>query len=546
MAHDTGQMISRRSVMAGAAVSSFVGVAGPLPAARPAVDRQAILTAMLAASKHMVEKVSRQGGYVWQTLPDGSRAWGELEASPTTVWVQNPGTPLMGQLYLDAYHASGNEYFYRAAASAADVLIRGQHPSGGWNYHFDLAGDGATRRWYDTIGKNAWRLEEFQHYYGNATFDDSCTADCAKFMLRMYMEKRETRFRPALNKAIEFVLDSQYPIGGWPQRFPHCTAWQHHGLPDYTGFITFNDDVAAENIVFLLMVWQTLGDRRMLGAIARGMDCFVRAQQQKPQPGWGLQHSVEDLKPASARTYEPKALASHSTATNVGLMMDFYELTGDRKFLARLPEAIEWLESVRLPASVDPRRRCPTFIELGSNRPLFIHRRGSNVANGIYFVDQDPRKTVAHYSSFRAIDIARLSSRYDQLVRQPGNDRTTNSLLQDQRRALPAYFTLLPVGLAELSGKLPIRLGQPAGANPLQVMKDLDAQGRWLTTLKTTSNPYVRDSSADTSDVSYPETYVGDYTDTSPYPNSEPVVGVATDVFVKNMGILIRSVAADT
>jgi hypothetical protein len=62
-------------------------------------------------------------------------------------------------------------------------------------------------------------------------------------------------------------------------------------------------------------------------------------------------------------------------------------------------------------------------------------------------------------------------------------------------------------------------------------MQDLDAQGRWLTSLKTTSNPYVRDSSADNSDVA--ATYVGDLTDTSPYPNPEPLVGVATDVFVK-------------
>jgi hypothetical protein len=78
MAHDASGMISRRSLMASAAASGIAGVAGPLHAVRPAQGRQAIATAMLAASKHMVEKVSRQGGYVWQTLSDGSRSWGEL------------------------------------------------------------------------------------------------------------------------------------------------------------------------------------------------------------------------------------------------------------------------------------------------------------------------------------------------------------------------------------------------------------------------------------------------------------------------------------
>jgi hypothetical protein len=360
-------------------------------------------------------------------------------------------------------------------------------------------------------------------------------------MLRMYLEKRETRFRPALDKVIEFILDSQYPVGGWPQRFPHRPAWQHHGLPDYTSFITFNDDVAAENIVFLLMVWQTLGDRRMLGAIARGMDCFVRAQQKQPQPGWGLQHTVAGLKPASARTYEPRAFASHSTAANVGLMMDFYELTGDRKFLARLPEAIEWLESIRLPPSVDAKRRCPTFVAVGSNHPMFIHRHGSNVANGAYFVDQNPHGTIAHYSSFRSIDVDQLRSRLGRLDRENVVELTGRSALKRDRRALPGYFTLSPVGLAELNATTPTRQSQPAAADAQQVIDDLDAQGRWLTPLKTTSNPYVRDSSAEPSLGDYAQTYVGDQTDTSPYPRPTPSVGISTEVFVHNMGILTRS-----
>jgi hypothetical protein len=33
----------------------------------------------------------------------------------------------------------------------------------------DFAGDRSLKEWYNTIGKNGWRLEEFQHYYGNDT-----------------------------------------------------------------------------------------------------------------------------------------------------------------------------------------------------------------------------------------------------------------------------------------------------------------------------------------------------------------------------------------
>ena len=123
----------------------------------PPDERLALVDQLLAGEEAAVE-----GGYVWQYLPDFSRRWGELEASPTMIWVQPPGTATVGHLYLDAYHATGDEQFYQAAKSATDALVRGQHPAGGWNYVIDTAGEESLKRWYETVGKNAWRLEEFQ------------------------------------------------------------------------------------------------------------------------------------------------------------------------------------------------------------------------------------------------------------------------------------------------------------------------------------------------------------------------------------------------
>src|SRR6185295_3487116 len=183
-------------------------------------DRQLLLDTMKAATTFMVEKVSTNGGYVWSYLPDLSRRWGELEARDTQIWIQPPGTATMGHLFLDAYRATGDEYYYQAAEKAAGALIWAQHPSGGWNYLADFAGDRSLRDWYDTIGRNGWRLEEFQHYWGNATFDDAGTAESAKLLLRLYVQKRDPKYKPPLDKAIQFVVDSQYPIGAWPQRFP--------------------------------------------------------------------------------------------------------------------------------------------------------------------------------------------------------------------------------------------------------------------------------------------------------------------------------------
>lgn len=299
------------------------------PPYEPPVDpdpfRQATKVAMRRAAVHMDQNVSYRGAYVWSWLAsDRNKLWGEMEAFPTMCWMQPTGTPSVGNCILDAYKATGDENFYKAAERTALAMIEAQHPSGGWNYIYDFAGEASLKRWYETIGINGWRLEEFQHYYGNATFDDATTAVSSQFMLRMYLEKRDPRFKSALEKAIAFVLDAQFKTGiaagGWPQRFPRAynatrampapnwpptgPGWDHlqpgaqngdyivqgpGGIPsrpgytgifsgmedgDYTNFVTFNDDVMGENIKFLLLCVFGLGDMSLKAPAVAAMDCM--------------------------------------------------------------------------------------------------------------------------------------------------------------------------------------------------------------------------------------------------------------------------------
>jgi hypothetical protein len=451
-----------------------------------------------------------------------------MEARPTMIWIQPPGTPSMGHLYLDAYHATGDDYYYRAAEQVASALAAAQHPSGGWNYIHDFAGEKSLREWYDTIGRNAWRLEEFQHYYGNATFDDAGTAESAKFFLRLYVEKKDPKHKAPLDGAIAFVLDSQYPIGLWPQRFPRAKPSGLHGLADYTSYATFNDDVAAENMDFLLLCYQALGDERLLDPIVRGMNAFIATQLGPPQPGWGLQHTL-DLKPAGARTYEPNALVTHITANNIALLVRFYRLTGETKFLARIPETIDWIEKLALPAGVaPPGRNYPTFVELGTNEPLYVHREGSNVFNGRYFVNKDPKGTIAHYSAFRAIDVSGLRKLYESAKNTPPAEvvRTSPLKLRSGTVPLPKYYAV--------SG---------AAGDVAKVVASLNAEGYWLAPLGNNSHPYRRDGSKTPQPGDYSQTHVGDETDTSPFPDAK-LVGVSIDAYIRNMGMLIRALDA--
>ena len=493
-----------------------------------APDRAAILGAMKRATTFMVDKVAYKGGYVWSYLPDMTRRWGEMEARPTMIWIQPPGTPSMGHLYLDAYHATGDAYYYRAAEQVAAALALAQHPSGGWNYIADFAGEKSLREWYDTIGRNAWRLEEFQHYYGNATFDDAGTAESAKFFLRLYLEKKDPKHKAPLDKAIRFVIDSQYPIGVWPQRFPKAPAASLHGLPDYTAYATFNDDVAAENMDFLLMCYQAMGDARLLDPIVRGMNAFIVTQLGPPQAGWGLQHTL-DLAPAGARTYEPKALVTHTSARNIELLVRFYRLTGETKFLARIPEALDWLEKLTLPPSIAPPGRThPTFVELGTNEPLYVHREGSNVVNGRYFVDKNPKGTIVHYSSFRRIDVPALRKLYESAKATPPADVVKTSPLK------------LGAGRVPLAKHYTVTDGPSGDAD--RVVASLNAQGYWPAPLGYNSHPYVKDGSRTRPPGDFSQTYVGDETDTSPFPD-EKLMGISIEAYIRNMGVLIRALS---
>ena len=532
---------NRRELLAAASALALTGCASA-PAA-PSAEHAPTIEAMKRATRFMRERCAYRGGYVWSYLQDFSRRWGEMEAFPTMIWIQPPGTATMGHLFLDCFHATGDRYFYESACEVADGLVAAQHEAGGWNYLHDFAGEASTRRWYDTIGKNGWRLEEFHHYYGNATFDDAGTSEASQFLLRLYLERRERKYSAPLERALRFVLDSQYEIGGWPQRFPFSEDGGLHGRRDYTRDITFNDDVAGENIKFLLMVYQTMGDERALAAIHRAMNVFLATQQPAPQAGWGLQHRVDTLAPVGARSYEPDALTTHTTANNIAQLMNFFEWTGERRFLARVPEALAWLDSVKLAESQVrvAGRRYPTFIEIGTNRARIVHRRGSNVINGAYYFDYNTEKPITHYSQWRAIDVDALRARYERLAATSEAELRARSPLNPRPDfQLPRFFTTQSIEVSDLNSNAGSgEVQRPSAGRVAELIASLDAEGYWPSPLTATSNRYIGDGAPTPVAGDFSQTQVGDASDTSPYITQTPVTGVSTGVFIQNMSALL-------
>lgn len=440
---------------------------------------------MLAATRFMVEEVSTNGGYVWNYYEDMSRRWGELEAYKSQIWVQG-STPRMGMLFLDAYDATGNEYYYEAAEKVARALTWGQLRCGGWNYMIDFAGTTSMQSWYKTIGKNGWGFEELNYFFGNATFDDRTTVEAAEFLLRVYLQKLDPSFKPALDRAIDFFLESQYPIGAWPQRYPLKYDHPNGKLADYTSFLTLNgSEIQWSNIEFLIKCLVTLGDERFRDPILRGMNFFLVAQQGNPQGGWAYQYTT-DLKPAHARTYEPAAISPNQTYVCVRLLMRIYEYTGDRKFLARIPDALRWLEDARLPTSLNPGGKYShaLYVEVGTNKPLFAHRRGSNVSNGTYWVDHSDKNMIAHLGQKHNLDLEQLRKEYERIGVVSSEEISKNSPLRTKAfngRELPQrYFTIEKDPAPKV----------PTESDVLSIITSIDSRHRWLTKHARNSAPY--------------------------------------------------------
>lgn len=488
---------------------------------------------MFAATQYMVEEVSTNGGYLWNYLPDFSRQWGEMEAYKTMIWLQHPGTISMGQLFLDAYEATGDEYYYEAAEKAARAIIWGQSQEGGWNYMIDFAGERSLKNWYKTIGKNGWRLEEFQHYQGNCTFDDDVTSDAAKFLLRIYLTKFDPAYKPALDKAIDFILESQYPLGGWPQRYPLKHGSPQEDYLEYTSYYTFNDDVTWENTHFLIMCYLTLGDGRFMDPINRGMNFYIISQD--ASGGWGQQLDM-NLKAAEARTYELPALLPGTTFGNAMLLLEFYKLTGDKKFLNPVPHAIKWLEEMKLPEdeTEDGRYTHPTFVEVGTNKPVYVHRKGSNVKYGYYYSDYNGDNMLRHYRGKTNLPMEMLKEEYDRLASLPVEEATKDSPFTIE----PFIEEGTPQDFYNLNRTR--REDKVTEDDVKEIIKSLDEKNRWLAKHMMTSNPYIGEGVKQELTDKYASTLVGDETDTSPYRDTTDQDYLSTYIYIRNMQTLIN------
>lgn len=472
-------------------VSGFANI----PNAYSITFDETVLQAMDQSTDFMMHTVSNRGGFVWKYTSDLTEQWGEIPARKSMIWVQDPGAVGVGNMLLEAYKTTGDQQYIDYAKQVAGALIQGQHPSGGWNYFIDFDMD-SVQKWYDEVASKCWGWEEYYYNDGKCTFDDNVTAGATRYLMNLFMTTHDPTYQAPLLKALDFVIESQYPNGGWPQRYPLKNELVQNVYPDYPSFYTFNDDVIHRNIYLLLDAWEQLKNEEYKKAAYRGMDFLVISQLPKPQAGWAQQYDM-DMKPASARTYEPAGIGSVETVLCIKDLETFYMITGDIKYLVPIPNAIEWLENSYLPESHKKNDRVThaTFYELGTNKPLYIHREGTSIENGRYYIDHEPNNFPGHYGMQRRINIKALKKEYKRI-----NSWTSKKAQAEYRWKKEALSRLPKVNLGKVES----------------LIESMDSRGAWVEELS-----------------------VPDYND----PVNKPdriFRGISTGSYIRNMKIFIN------
>ena len=201
------------------------------------------------------------------------------------------------------------------------------------------------------------------HYMG--TLDNDATNTEIHFLAELsaaFPGKDGDAYRASALRGIEYLLHAQYPNGGWPQ------VWPLEG--GYHDMITFNDDAVTESAEVLTLASEgkqhvsepdadeiafaqqaaARGGRevpipqtttedygfvpadvrvRAKAAAAKALECILATQLRVPAADgkgtvltvWAQQNDPLTLKPATARNYEPEALASGESASVMEYLM---------------------------------------------------------------------------------------------------------------------------------------------------------------------------------------------------------------------------------
>ncbi|WP_083191635.1 pectate lyase [Formosa haliotis] len=267
--------------------------------------------------------------------------------------------------------------------------------------------------------------EEKQNLIASKPDADRCTIDNGAtylemiFLSKVYKKTKNEVYKSAFLKGLEYLLEAQYPNGGWPQYYPLRKGYYTH--------ITYNDG-AMINVMSILKdinegskdlgikVDKSTLERTQI-AFNKGVSCILKTQykQEGVLTGWCAQHDEITFQPAKARAYELPSLGGVDTAQIVLLLMEIKNPSDQVK--RSIEAAVTWLEKTKITGLKEERYKTADglkekryvqdvtakpllarFMNLEDNAPFFCDRDGVKKAS-IMDISQERRAGYAWYNS---------------------------------------------------------------------------------------------------------------------------------------------------
>ena len=289
------------------------------------------------------------------------------------------------QTLADEQKAAGNTNPKHASGGRGMFALRGDHPAewwssdealkdarniitwqvadGGWSKNIDMISKPrAPGDLYDANNENRFPdaadfdipVDVNWHYI--ATLDNDSTWMQIRFLARvataLLAAHRDAQAAPicaSVQRGVEYLLNSQYPNGGWPQ------VWPLEG--GYHDAITINDDAMTHAVEILHGVAAGAVEYKFLPAAMvkragpaaeRGIVCLLKLQMTENgvKTAWAQQYDALTLEPTSARNYEMPALTSDESFPVVEFFMSLPNPTPAE--VAAVRDACAWFVKVEI------------------------------------------------------------------------------------------------------------------------------------------------------------------------------------------------------
>jgi PelA/Pel-15E family pectate lyase len=244
------------------------------------------------------------------------------------------------------------------ARHTADVILSFQTPAGGWSKNLEMSAPRLRGQSYtpDNLNKHP-STDDFDtprdpHWNYVGTIDNDATTTELRFLAHVSAATpgpAGENYRASFLKGVRYLLEAQFPNGGWPQ------VWPLEG--GYHDAITFNDNAITQVVELLTAVSDGTDDytfvpktlrQRAEASVSSALHCILATQLviNDKRTAWAQQYDALTLTPVAGRNYEPASLSSGETA---GMLLFLMHLPHPSSAVDESIQAgIAWLKSTAI------------------------------------------------------------------------------------------------------------------------------------------------------------------------------------------------------